>query len=379
MGKLPKPTLKDPNVLVGNETGDDSAIYRIDDRVALVLTVDFFAPIVDDPFEYGRIAVANALSDVYAVGGRPITALNIAAFPRELPSEVIAKVLEGGQVKAEEAGILIVGGHTVDDKEPKYGLAVTGIVTPGEEITNANAQPGDVLILTKAIGSGVITTAGKAGTVPAGVVDEAVRSMATLNKGASEAMIEVGVNSATDITGFGLLGHLSQMMKVSGTTAEINVDSIPLLPGAKQLAEDGYISGGTARNTEAVKSSVTVDDGITDIEFSLLADAQTSGGLLISVPKERSNALIKQLVTNNSLYSVVIGNVTAGSSTSVVIHRQKMIPSGPRPAFVHQVSNLPVQYRLLVLPPVKRDHEARASLCEAQFPHQPQQPGLVEP
>ena len=321
MGKLPKPTLKDPNVLVGNETGDDSAIYRIDDRVALVLTVDFFAPIVDDPFEYGRIAVANALSDVYAVGGRPITALNIAAFPRELPSEVIAKVLEGGQVKAEEAGILIVGGHTVDDKEPKYGLAVTGIVTPGEEITNANAQPGDVLILTKAIGSGVITTAGKAGTVPAGVVDEAVRSMATLNKGASEAMIEVGVNSATDITGFGLLGHLSQMMKVSGTTAEINVDSIPLLPGAKQLAEDGYISGGTARNTEAVKSSVTVDDGITDIEFSLLADAQTSGGLLISVPKERSNALIKQLVTNNSLYSVVIGNVTAGSSTSVVIHR----------------------------------------------------------
>lgn len=318
---MPKPTLKDPNVLVGNETGDDSAIYRLDDRVALVLTVDFFAPIVDDPFEYGRIAVANALSDVYAVGGRPITALNIAAFPRELPSDVIAKVLEGGQAKAEEAGILIVGGHTVDDKEPKYGLAVTGIVTPGEEITNANAQPGDVLILTKAIGSGVITTAGKAGTVPAEVVDEAVRSMAALNKGASEAMIEVGVNSATDITGFGLLGHLSQMMKASGTTAEINVDSIPLLPGAKQLAEDGYISGGTARNTEAVKSSVNVDDGITDVEFSLLADAQTSGGLLISVPEERSNALIKQLVTNSSLHSSVIGKVTTQSGTSVVIRR----------------------------------------------------------
>lgn len=321
MGKLPKPTLKDPNVLVGNETGDDSAIYRLDDRVALVLTVDFFAPIVDDPFEYGRIAVANALSDVYAVGGRPITALNIAAFPRELPSEVIAKVLEGGQVKAEEAGILIVGGHTVDDKEPKYGLAVTGIVTPGEEITNANAQPGDVLILTKAIGSGVITTAGKAGTAPAEVVGEAVRSMATLNKGASEAMIEVGVNSATDITGFGLLGHLSQMMKASGTTAEINVDSIPLLPGAKQLAEDGYISGGTARNTEAVKSSVNIDDGITDVEFALLADAQTSGGLLISVPEERSNTLIKQLVTNSSLHSSIVGKVTTQSGTSVVIRR----------------------------------------------------------
>lgn len=321
MGKLPKPTLKDPNVLVGNETGDDSAIYRIDDRVALVLTVDFFAPIVDDPFEYGQIAVANALSDVYAVGGRPITALNIAAFPRELPSDVIAQVLAGGQAKAEEAGILIVGGHTVHDKEPKYGLAVTGIVTQGEEITNASAQPGDVLILTKAIGSGVITTAGKAGTAPQSVIDEAVRSMATLNKSAAEAMVAVGVNSATDITGFGLLGHLSQMMNASGTTAEINMDSIPLLRGAKHLAEDGYISGGTARNTEAIMPSVTAEEEITDIEFSLLADAQTSGGLLISVPEWRSEELIKQLVDNKTLYSAVIGQVSTQSDTSVIIRR----------------------------------------------------------
>jgi len=321
LGKLPKPTLKDPNVLVGNETGDDSAIYRIDDRVALVLTVDFFARIVDDPFEYGQIAVANALSDVYAVGGSPITALNIAAFPRELPSDVIAQVLEGGQAKAEEAGILIVGGHTVDDKEPKYGLAVTGIVTPGEEITNASAQPGDVLILTKAIGSGVITTAGKAGTAPQSVIDEAVRSMATLNKSAAEAMVAVGVNSATDITGFGLLGHLSQMMNASGTTAEINMDLIPLLRGAKHLAEDGYISGGTARNTEAIMPSVTAEEEITDIEFSLLADAQTSGGLLISVPEGRSEDLIKQLVDNKTLYSAVIGQVSTQSDTSVIIRR----------------------------------------------------------
>lgn len=321
MGKLPKPTLKDPNVLVGNETGDDSAIYRIDDRVALVLTVDFFAPIVDDPFEYGQIAVANALSDVYAVGGSPITALNIAAFPRELPSDVIAQVLAGGQAKAEEAGILIVGGHTVHDKEPKYGLAVTGIVTQGEEITNASAQPGDVLILTKAIGSGVITTAGKAGTAPQSVIDEAVRSMATLNKSAAEAMVAVGVNSATDITGFGLLGHLSQMMNASGTTAEINMDSIPLLRGAKHLAENGYISGGTARNTEAIMPSVTAEEEITDIEFSLLADAQTSGGLLISVPEGRSEELIKQLVDNKTLYSSVIGQVSTQSDTSVIIRR----------------------------------------------------------
>ena len=167
-------------MLVGLETGDDAAIYRIDDRVALVLTLDFFAPIVDDPFDYGQIAVANALSDVYAVGGTPLTALNIAAFPRELGPEVVARVLEGGQAKAEEAGILIIGGHTIDDREPKYGLAVTGIVTPGEQITNANAQPGDVLVLTKAIGSGVITTAGKAGTAPEEVIREAVKSMVTL-------------------------------------------------------------------------------------------------------------------------------------------------------------------------------------------------------
>jgi selenide,water dikinase len=309
LGKLPTPTITDPNVLVGTETGDDAAIYRIDDRVALVLTNDFFAPIVDDPFDYGQIAAANALSDIYAVGGTPITALNIAAFPRDLGPNVIAKILEGGQAKAEEAGILIIGGHTVDDKEPKYGLAAVGIVTPGQQITNANSQPGDVLILTKAIGSGFITTAGKFGTAPDESIAAAVKSMATLNKGAAVAMQEVGVNAATDVTGFGLLGHLAQMMKASGTSATVNWSAIPFLPGALDLAHAGSTSGGTRRNMESLEGRVVYGEGITEFEFMVLADAQTSGGMLISVPEERSEALIKCLIANQTPYNEIIGRI----------------------------------------------------------------------
>ena len=319
MGRLPTPTITDPNVLVGTETGDDAAIYRINDRVAIVLTNDFFAPIVDDPFDYGQIAAANALSDIYAVGGTPITALNIAAFPRDLGPDVIAKILEGGQAKAEEAGILIIGGHTVDDKEPKYGLAAVGVLTPGEQITNANAQPGDVLILTKAIGSGVITTAGKAGTAPEESIAAAVKSMATLNKGAADAMIEVGVNAATDVTGFGLLGHLSQMMKASGTTATVRWSDIPILPGALELARAGSVSGGTARNMESLEGKVVLGEGVSEFEFMVLADAQTSGGMLISVPEERSDALVKSLVANQTLYSELVGKVSGSSSTPGIV------------------------------------------------------------
>ena len=306
-------------MLVGLETGDDAAIYRINERVALVLTLDFFAPIVDDPFDYGQIAVANALSDVYAVGGTPLTALNIAAFPRDLGPEVVARVFEGGQVKAEEAGILIIGGHTIDDKEPKYGLAVTGIVTPGEQITNANAQPGDVLVLTKAIGSGVITTAGKAGTASEEVIQEAVKSMATLNRGAANAMLEVGVNSATDVTGFGLLGHLRQMMKASGVSAIVNRSAVPILPGAQELAEAGNISGGTSRNMKDLGDAVSLEDGVSEVDFVLMADAQTSGGMLISVAEDRTGALVKSLVANDTLYSEVIGKVVAGKAGTIVV------------------------------------------------------------
>ncbi len=309
-------------MLVGNETGDDAAIYRLDERVALVLTTDFFAPIVDDPFNYGQIAVANALSDVYAVGGQPITALNIAAFPRDLGMEVITKILEGGQAKAEEAGILIIGGHTVDDKEPKYGLAVTGIVTPGKQITNAEAQPGDVLVLTKAIGSGFITTAGKAGIAPLEVIETAVTSMATLNKGAAQAMIETGVSAATDVTGFGLLGHLGQMLKASGMSATLNWASIPILPGAMDLAKAGAVSGGTRRNMESMQGQIALAEGITELEFMILADAQTSGGLLISVPEDRLESLVNHLINNKVLYSSVIGRVSDEGEVGAVAIRK---------------------------------------------------------
>tara|TARA_B100000700_G_scaffold330364_1_gene456224 strand:+ start:447 stop:1415 length:969 start_codon:yes stop_codon:yes gene_type:complete len=322
LSKLPIPNITDENVLVGNETGDDAAIYRLDERVALVLTTDFFAPIVDDPFNYGQIAVANALSDVYAVGGQPITALNIAAFPRDLGMEVITKILEGGQAKAEEAGILIIGGHTVEDKEPKYGLAVTGIVTPGKQITNAEAQPGDVLVLTKAIGSGFITTAGKAGIAPLEVIETAVTSMATLNKGAAQAMSETGVSAATDVTGFGLLGHLGQMLKASGMSATLKWSSIPILPGAMDLAKTGAVSGGTRRNMESMQGQIALAEGITELEFMILADAQTSGGLLISVPEDRLGCLVNHLVNNDVLYSAVIGKVSDEGEVGAITIRK---------------------------------------------------------
>ena len=306
-------------MIIGLEHGDDAAIYRVDERVALVLTLDFFAPIVDDPFDYGQIAAANALSDVYAVGGTPLTALNIAAFPRDLDLDVTAKILEGGQAKAEEAGILIIGGHTVEDKEPKYGLAVTGIVTIGDQVTNANACKGDVLVLTKAIGSGVITTAAKAGTAPDDVVQNAVDSMSTLNVGAAKSMLEINVNSATDVTGFGLLGHLSQMMKASGVSAILDRSAVPMLPGAVELAETGNISAGTNRNMESLEDSVSLEPGVSEIDLTLMADAQTSGGMLISVPENRADDLIKSLIANRTLYSEVVGRVIAKRSANVYI------------------------------------------------------------
>jgi selenide,water dikinase len=283
------------------------------------LTVDFFPPIVDDPFHYGEIAVANALSDVYATGGKPVTALNIAAFPRKLPSGVVAKVLEGGQSKASEAQVSIVGGHTVDDAEPKYGLAVTGFVTPGKEITNKRAKPGDVLVLTKAIGTGIVTTAGKAGIASSEVLAAAIESMATLNRGACEAMIEVGVNAATDVTGFGLLGHLHGMLKASGVSATVRKASIPVLQGALELLERGVAPGGTHRNVESLAERVTWGDGITEIDKLLLCDAQTSGGMLIAVPGERVTQLQQALKSHRCRYAAVIGEIGTGIPGQITV------------------------------------------------------------
>ena len=316
---MPVNNLNDSNVLVGFETGDDAAVYRLSDELALVQTLDFFPPIVDDPFDYGAIAAANALSDVYAVGGRPISALNVAAFPRDLPLGIFASVLAGGMEKATEAGCSIVGGHTVDDREPKYGLAVTGLVEPGKQVTNAAAQAGDCLVLTKAIGTGVITTAHKNDLADPGPLAEAVKSMKTLNRGASEAMIAAGANAATDVTGFGLLGHLHSMMKASGTAARISRSAIPVLPGVLELLEKDVAPGGTHRNIESLEGHLVWDDGLPETDRLLLCDPQTSGGMLICIAAAKCDLLISNLVEKETPYAAVVGEVTDGEPGSITI------------------------------------------------------------
>ncbi len=286
---LPKPS--DPNLLLGLGTDDDAAIYRLSDELALVQTVDVFTPIVDDPYQFGAIAAANALSDVYAKGGRPLLALNIAGFPRTLPLDILAEILRGGADKAAEAGVMIVGGHSIDDPEPKYGLAVTGLVHPARFIANAGARPGDALYLTKPLGIGVITTGIKQERTPPDVAAEAVRVMGILNRAASEAMTLVGVHAATDVTGYGLLGHLHEMVAASGVGAQISAAAVPVIDGARHLAGTGAVAGGTTRNLEWLKDKVRWAPGIDEVTQLLLADAQTSGGLLIAVAPERAQAL----------------------------------------------------------------------------------------
>ena len=307
------PVLQHPNLLVGTETGDDAAVYKINDETALILTVDFFPPITDDPFEYGEIAAANSLSDIYAMGGQPIVALNIVGFPASLDKSILGEMLRGGYSKANEAGCLIAGGHTVDDPEPKYGLSVVGIVEPGRQVSNAGAKPGDVLILTKPLGTGIITTAGKQGKVTDDVMQGAVKAMSTLNKSASVAMMRVGVNSATDVTGFGLMGHLQSMVKGSKVTAQVSLDSVPVLPGAWDLLDAGIAPGGTHRNLQSVSETVIWDSSLKEREQLLLCDAQTSGGLLISVPADRKNDLMSELINEGVFGASEIGKVTESS------------------------------------------------------------------
>jgi selenide,water dikinase len=308
------PKITDPNLLVGVNAGDDAAVYRMDGELALIQTLDFFPPIVDDPFTYGEVAVANALSDVYAMGGRPILAMNIVGFPVELPKEILGEVLKGGASKAQEAGVLIVGGHTVDDKEPKYGLAVTGVIKPGLQVTAAGAKTGDALVLTKPIGTGIITTAGKEGRVRPEVLDNAVRAMSVLNRAAAEAMMRVGVNACVDVTGFGLLGHLRVMLDGSDVAARLELGKVPVLEGARELLEKGIAPGGTHRNLDSVAEVVRWHPDLDEETRLLLCDAQTSGGLLISVAPERLDELIRELKAGDVQTTAVIGGIVDKSS-----------------------------------------------------------------
>jgi selenide,water dikinase len=299
-----------PEVLVSGDTKDDAAVYRLPNGGALVQTLDFFTPIVDDPFDWGRVAAANALSDVYAMGGRPVLALNIVGWPREtLPLEMLSEVLRGGASVAAQAGVSILGGHTIDDPEPKYGMAVTGFVDEDRIVRNSTAPVGATLILTKPLGIGVITTAIKRGLATDEQIKAAVEVMATLNRDAADAMVEVGAESATDVTGFGLLGHLSEMLEGSGVAAEVDVSGLRFLDGAIDLAQRGAIAGGTKRNHTWLAERVDWGElGL--IEQYLLADAQTSGGLLIATTRPDD---LRPALTARGIEPIEVGRTVEGT------------------------------------------------------------------
>ena len=312
------PQTADPRLLVGFSTADDAGVFRIGDHQALIQTVDFFTPIVDDPVAYGRIAAANALSDVYAMGGEPLTCLNIVAYPCHGDLNVLRDILRGGAEKINEAGAVLVGGHTVQDDEPKYGLSVTGLIDPDRLITNAGARPGDRLILTKPLGTGMIATAIKGGLAEPEAVAAAVRWMETLNREASYAMVQVGARAATDITGFGLVGHALEMAEASGVTLCIEAAAVPLLPSARETAEQGLIPAGAHRNREHALLRASIAGG--KLEELLFCGPETSGGLLIAVPPDRAEELLSAIRrATGGEAAAIIGEARERGDKAVVV------------------------------------------------------------
>ncbi len=307
----------DPRVLVGLESGDDAAVVRLTDELALVSTVDIFTPIVDDPFDYGRIAAANALSDVYAMGGQPLSALSFVAWPvASLGTDPLREVFAGAAEVCRIAGIVIAGGHSIVDEEPKFGLFVTGLISPLRVITLGGAQPGDVLVLTKRLGTGVLTTAVKRGHLAAADLRPAIESMTTLNRAAAEAMLEVGVHAATDVTGFGLLGHLGNMLRASSATlgrpvgARLDCARVPWFDHVVELAARDICPGGSKRNLAYAAPNTNFDPAIPPHIQLLLADAQTSGGLLLAVSPDRESALLEALAARGVPVRAVVGRLT---------------------------------------------------------------------
>ena len=308
--------------MVAAATADDAAVFRLSDDRAVVATVDFFAPIVDDPYAFGAIAAANAMSDVYAMGAQPLLALNLVAWPRD-PAilELLGETLRGGSDTAARAGALVVGGHSIDDPEPKYGMVVIGEVRPDKVITNAGARPGDVLVLTKPIGTGILSTALKRGTLDDGGMAEAVRVMTELNAGALQAVreVEAAVHAMTDVTGFGVLGHLRNLLRASGVSARLVAHRVPLLGGARELAVQDVVPGGTRRNLEAAARFTHFASGADPVVPLLLADAQTSGGLLIAAAADHADELVAALRRHATPAAAVIGEVVAGNGTIEVL------------------------------------------------------------
>ena len=324
------PFFDDPRVLVGAPAGDDAGVYRLDDEVALVQTVDVFSPSADDPYTFGQIAAANSLSDVYAMGGRPITALSIVGFPlHTLPTDALHEILRGGIDKMAEAGVAVVGGHSINDPEVKAGFAVTGLIHPERIVTNAAARPGDCLILTKPLGTGIITFAAQIGRGPAGAVEAAARSMAALNRDAARLMIECGAHACTDVTGFGLTGHLGAMAAASGVDVEIIWDDLPLLPGVLECLAEGIASGAVERNRESSGDCLVADDGVQPAMLDLCFDPQTSGGLLIAVAASAAGDFLGRLHAAGIAEAAAIGNVVAAGTGRVFLRSdgRRLIPS----------------------------------------------------
>ncbi len=307
-------------MLIGTVSGDDAAVYRLTDDLALVMTTDFFTPIVDDPYDFGRIAAANALSDVYAMGADPFTALNLACFPRDdLPLTVLIDIIRGGHAVCEEADVAVIGGHTIDDPEPKFGLAVTGRVHPDRIFSNTGAAVGDHLVLTKPLGTGIIGTAIKEGVAAPGHARAAIDSMVALNRGPSLAMRTVGASACTDITGFGLLGHLLNLAQASAVSLKIDYPAVPVLPGVREYIDRDIVPGGTERNLASVNADVEWPAHFREAGRLLLADAQTSGGLLISVSHDLAADLIADIKRQGAPCAVTIGRVVEPDAKSLII------------------------------------------------------------
>jgi selenide,water dikinase len=314
------PVFSHPNLLVDGTHWDDAGVYRLNDEQALVQTVDFFTPVVDDPYIFGQIAAANALSDIYAMGATPLTALNLVAFPTcSLDLQILRDILAGGAERLQLAGALLIGGHTIEDREPKYGLTITGTVHPQKVVTNRGIQPGDVLILTKPIGTGVAVTAMKAGMISAATQQAAMRTMVALNKEAAEVMVTFKPRACTDITGFGLLGHAWELVAGSGTGLVLDTDRIPFLPGVTELACSGLVPAGAYRNRQYLEGKVHWNGKVKQEIADLLFDPQTSGGLLIAVPGDLAPDLVGRLHEQQVTEAVVIGRATGDHPGEIVV------------------------------------------------------------
>lgn len=303
------PKFEDENLIVGFDKSDDAAVYKINEDTAIIQTLDFFTPIVDDPYLFGQIAATNSLSDVYAMGGKPAIAMNIVGFPKYLDIKILGEILRGGADKVKEAGAILIGGHSIEDDEPKYGLSVTGFIHPSKVLTNSGAKPGDLLILTKPLGSGILSTAIKAGLLEQEVIDRAVKVMNTLNRAAAEGMEKVEVNACTDVTGFGLVGHAFEMAKGSDTTLFLEAEKVPVIEGTFDMSSMGIIPGGAYKNMGFVGGNANFGEAVTIDRQNILYDPQTSGGLLISLPEKEAEVLMEIYRKTLDLPFAVIGRV----------------------------------------------------------------------